>query len=775
MRPRPTTRSALVLLVVVGLGLPVQAAIAEGAPRADTRQPVSINVLSSRPDLVTGGDAVVEVRLGGRTSRPRVDIGGRDVSAAFRTRPGGTYRGLVTGLALGSNVVTARAPDGAGARLVLTNHPTAGPIFSGPQLQPWTCRDGALDASCRRQVSYELVYRSTDPVHDETCNAVPDTVTDLVPQATPPPCFQPYDAANPPSDVAMTTTDEGVEVPYVVRVERGTVDRDAYLVAVLFDPAQPWDRWSPQRGWNRKLVIKHGSSCGASYGEGKAPDVLDEARAISKGFAVMSTALNNSGHNCNPVLQAESMFMAKEHVIETYGDVRFTMGRGGSGGALAQQWVANAYPGLYDGLLLGQSFPDGWSTGQEIEDCALLHSYWGDPERWGPGVAWTPAQQAAVTGHGSVSVCHAWTTVFGYQELLDPALGRSCGVPTSKRYSRVDNPAGVRCSLQDYTVNVLGRRAGDGFARRPYDNVGIQYGLQALRAGLIAPAQFADLNAAVGSHDIDYVAQQTRTAADPGAVETAYRSGLVNQGDAMDDVAIIDSRGTNSAEIHHHVRTMSMRARLDRSNGHHDNHVSWWGPVATSGDRTFGSAAFDTMNAWLTAIEADRRPGTRLEKLRRNRPELAVDRCTDGSGNDVPEQACAVPDGTPRIAAGAPLTDDVLACTLIPLDRGADYGAVPFTDEQWERLVAAHPQGVCDYSGPGRGRRATQPWLSYAAGPGGQPLGAPARSQPVAGPVAPAVAVAQERQLPATGPALPLAAFAALTMLAACAVRYGRR
>ena len=33
----------------------------------------------------------------------------------------------------------------------------------------------------------------------------------------------------------------------------------------------------------------------------------------------------------------------------------------------------------------------------------------------------------------------------------------------------------------------------------PWDNVGVQYGLKALRDGLITPAQFLDLNANVGS------------------------------------------------------------------------------------------------------------------------------------------------------------------------------------------------------------------------------------------------------------------------------------
>ena len=68
----------------------------------------------------------------------------------------------------------------------------------------------------------------------------------------------------------------------------------------------------------------------------------------------------------------------------------------------------------------------------------------------------------------------------------DPS--RSCpGVPAEKVYDAKTNPKGVRCSLQDYMVNVFGRRKKDGFAGRPFDNVGIEYGRKALVAGKIVP------------------------------------------------------------------------------------------------------------------------------------------------------------------------------------------------------------------------------------------------------------------------------------------------
>ena len=67
--------------------------------------------------------------------------------------------------------------------------------------------------------------------------------------------------------------------------------------------------------------------------------------------------------------------MAKEHIITAYGTVRYTIGTGCSGGSLAQQWIANAYPGVYQGILPTCSFPDAWSTATQFLDYHLLLAY----------------------------------------------------------------------------------------------------------------------------------------------------------------------------------------------------------------------------------------------------------------------------------------------------------------------------------------------------------------------------------------------------------------
>jgi hypothetical protein len=672
---------------------------------------VQIRVLSNRADLVSGGDAFTQVELpaGADPAKLKVDVDGRDVSGEFAVRPDGRDLGLLKDLKLGDNVVTAKLPDGRGAHLTIANHPIGGPVLAGPQIQPWTCFAGALDAQCNRPVEYSFYYKSTGGG-----------------------ALQSYDPDNPPADVATTTTDQGKTVPFIVRQETGTIDRDQYRAAVLFDPKKPWAPTMPQDGFNHKLVIFHGFSCDTAYEQADAPDVLNET-ALGRGFATMSHALDNAGHNCNIATEAESLIMTKEHVIDSYGSVRYTIGSGCSGGSLVQQQVANAYPGLYQGITPQCSFTDAWSSAMQYVDYQALRRYYENPAGWAPGVAWTPTQISGVEGHPDPANAVTFTSVIPSSG--DPS--RTCpGVAADKVYDAQTNPHGVRCSFQDYMVNVFGRRAQDGFAGRPADNVGVEYGRKALDSGAITPAEFVDVNSKVGSFDIDYNDIKTRAAADRPALERVYRSGAVDQADNLDQVPIIDLRGPDPGAFHDVYRTYVMRARLMREHGTAANQILWRGQVPLMGDANYADEAIVAMDGWLGAIEKDKRGIPLAQKVLKDKPASVVDRCTDGSGVDAPASVCdssvqAYSD--PRLEAGMPKADDTIKCNLKPMRR-SDY-KVTFTDADWAALQKTHPDGVCDYSKPGVDRVPTTPWQTYQDKSGkvvygGRGLGAVPLSKP---------------------------------------------
>ncbi len=579
-----------------------------------------------------------------------------------------------------------------------------------------------MDKQCNQPAEYSWLYQSTGGEGLEE-----------------------YDPENPPSDVATTKTDQGNEVPFIVRVETGYQDRDQYQIAVLFDPEQPWAPWAPQKGWNHKLLITHGSSCGIDHQAGTAPSVTSDTVAtdgasvgsssptvaLSRGFAVMSTALNHAGHNCNIVTQAESMIMAKERLVEQYGRIRYTIGTGCSGGSLTQQQVANAYPGIYQGILPQCSFPDAWSTGQQLAAYHLIREYVEDPTRWAPGVVWTPAEIAAIEGHPN----HVNSIVFDsiyWTSLADPT-NACAGVSESERYHPVNNPGGARCTLADYMINVFGPRrkplwgeqeqsVGHGFAGLPLGDVGVEFGLGALLDGTISPAQFVDLNVKVGGADIDLNPTTERLAADRTALRRAYRSGAINTTSNLDQVAIIDLRGPDPGAFHDAYRTWAIRARLEREHGTFANQVIWFGQVALIGDPNYTTEGLLAMDRWLAAVEKDKRRVPLSQKLIDDRPADLQDRCSQIPGVEavnVPGigQVCSNTQvqtvyGTPATVAGESIATDTNECRLKPLTR-TDYGSVTFTDAQWTTLQQVFPTGVCDWSRPGIAERNTIPWLTY--------------------------------------------------------------
>ena len=693
---------------IIGALLAMTALIAGcgGSASSSTLLAPTIKVLSNRADLISGGNALIEVTPppGVNPATLRESVGATDVTSMFAVRPNGRYMGLVTGLATGPNVLTASAGDGASSSITITNYPAGGPIIYGPQVQPWSCDAGSVDSQCNRPAVFSYKYISTN------ANLVG---------------FQVYDPDHPAADVAFTTTDQGQSVPFIVRIETGVQDRDYYNIAVLFDPTKPWAPWSPQAGWNQKLMVMHGAGCGMGYAQynGLAGRSILDQYALSHGFAVMSVALNDSGHNCNLAVQAEAMMMAKQHLIETYGEVLYTVGWGQSGGALAEQWIANAYPGIYDGIIVGMAFPDAGSTLLETEDCALLRNYFS-----GPGSTWTPAEQAAAAGHPNTpgvgdAVCQNWVDLFGFNKALNPALGLTpvdpiitaatgtsptalggCDAPAPLIFSS-QNITGVRCDLQDYMVSIVGRRQVDGYANRAYSNTGIQYGLSALISGQITQDQFISLNAKIGSHDINYTYQQSRAVADADALAASYRSGLVNEANGMASVAIIQIRGIDTTTIHHQYRAWSIQARLDRANGGHGNMALWYN--AGSQDE-----AYDAMDKWLSAVKADTSSQSLSQKIVADRPAQAGDRCGSQSGTGLTMQQCSgIADGSVRMAAGEDIHDDIIECQLTPLNR-LSY-SVPFTDAQWVQLQAIFPNGVCDWTKSGSGQQSTQPWQTY--------------------------------------------------------------
>src|SRR5262249_10232307 len=160
--------------------------------------------------------------------------------------------------------------------------------------------------------------------------------------------------------------------------------------------------------------------------------------------------------------------------------------------------IIDAFPGLFDGALIENTFPDALSIALSAMDAHLLTHYFSVTE---PGT-FTEAQQVAVSGYQS---SRAWYDAASQVDRTDPVPHRidvegyvsavwSPNVPMSMRYDPIANPEGARPTIWDVSRNIYGIEPTTGAALRVFDNVGVQYGIASLNAGLITKMQFLDLN-----------------------------------------------------------------------------------------------------------------------------------------------------------------------------------------------------------------------------------------------------------------------------------------
>ena len=676
-------------------------------------QGLSIEVLSSFPELVTGGDALVKIT--GASTAPNVTVGASDVSAAFVADGSGGWIGLVDGLVDGDNALAVSAGGGQ-ATLTLANHPVNGTLFAGPQQTPFVCENEthglapATDASCAAPTITGYNYRSTGGT------------------------WRPFDLNGPrPTDIDKTTTTDGKTVPLINWYEKGIINRSAYVISLLHDPAAgplPTPVGN-ETGWNGKLMMSHRGGVRAGFHQGRAIGTLDPERGyvggennnlheslIRAGYAMAGGSLMVTGTTTDHVVQAETSAKIKERFIELFGPPEFTISMGTSGGSMSQHLIAQSYPGLYDAILPWRSYSDVLTFQTPLNDCNLLVNYFEGTE-----TRWTDIQKREVSGKLTFGYCTGPAKQFPN---LSPDNCDSSVVDA--KTSEPEKWKDVRCTYQDNLVNVYGIDPETGFARSPSDNVGVQYGLQAFNDGIISFDQFVELNARLGGHDINgVIVPGQRARADPDAVRTAYETGRLNTGQGgLRNIPILDVRGYTdgictvgpcpprdpaNVDVHDGYHTLVTRARLLKANGHADNHVR----IATHevGHRGPGSIlgvvsaqAVAQVDKWLTDMLADTSDMPEARKVAAHRPADLVDACytaADAKITNMDRCAELFPIASDaRLVAGAPLANDVLKCTLKSVDPN-DY-LVSLSAAQLGALQRIFREGVCDWSRPGVGQ-----------------------------------------------------------------------
>lgn len=707
MRGIPRVLLACLCCLLLGRASVVLAA----GPTPDSWR-IEPQVLSSRADMVSGGDVLIRVPvpLTLPPSAIRVMLGEADITSRFSVTRNRLLIARLTGLPVGAAKLEVWVGQERAGAINLLNHPVSGPIFSGPQEQPFLCQTmefrlpggnslgEPLDAHCSVDTRVDYFYRSSAEVGVGLKPLSPE---------------QPE-----PTDIASIIL-QGESVRYIVRLQTGTVNRAIYQIATLHDPYRdesvaPWHAWP---GWNNRLVYAFGGGCNGGWNRqgSTVGDVLNRY-LLEQGYAIASSSLNVFGNNCNEVLAAETMAMVKERFIESVGVPKFTVGWGCSGGSYQQHFIADGYPGLLDGIVPGCSFPDLLSSIVMLHDLTLVQRYF-EREDIPP---FDRDQQRAVAGVATRATLRHGDVQRGIKRIAVRGFVPD-GLAPESIFDPVANPQGARLNVFAHAANFLGRDPKSGASLRPLDNVGVQYGLQALRGGLISMEQFIDLNEKIGGYDDQGRPSAVRSHGSAQALAAAYRAGLLVGRGSLANVPIIDYRAyaddRDGGDLHLRYHSFAMRERLAQVSPGVANHIMFVEDMRYGlySDRSpLLREALRQMDVWLTAVADDRGEATQAEKVRRHRPADLLDTCMTRA--DTAEKVtetmhpisgkCAAlypAPAAPRAVAGAPLAGDTLKCSLKPLARD-DYPAM--TLAQWQRLQGVFAEGVCEWRAPGIGQAA---------------------------------------------------------------------
>jgi hypothetical protein len=733
-----------------------------------------IDALSSEPHQVSGGDALLRVTAGPLVdlSAVRVSVGGEDVTDRFTADPATrTLTGLVDGLQPGDNEIHARAgATGPLARLTVRNHPVEGPIFSGPHQYPFLCRTEQAelgqplvdnqDGEGMRVYALDADGDKTDEVvgWSRDCSA-PTQVRYFY--RTTGGAMAPFPTdGSVPGDLATTTTLDGGTVDFVVRRERGTINRFIYQIAMLAPVSEAVAGGDPDHSsWNGRVIYVFSGGVAIGHNQGTLVSGAMDPAALGLGYALIFSTGTRTNVHYNLQVGGETALMLKEHFIERHGVPRYTVGVGGSGGAI-QQYVYGQNHGsrVIDAAIAQYSYPDMVTQTIHVGDCELLEYYMDVTDGANPKWQDWENRTALIGLNASATVPNPYRggapgsteCVQGWRGLTPLALNPTWfSTSVDPLWQHMDPPGvvdTVHWTHWDDLRNIYGID-GSGFARSTWDNVGVQYGLRALRDGFLTPAEFLDLNARVGSWKAqaemvaegcpfvpaacvdpaqfdpwssrnmhlsadDGVTPAPRATGDRAAIRAIHDAGLVFTGDI--DIPVIDWRHylEDELDMHNSHQSFAARQRMLDFDGDAGNQVIWFTDARPQVAFDQTPEALLVIDQWMANIAADPEQG-----VAGNKPQLAVDRCFDTLGNEI-ARGDHVWDGilddqppgpctglfpiysTSRIVAGAPITGNVYACRLQPvaaaIARGG-YGDWQPTAAQRHRLEEIFPTGVCRY------------------------------------------------------------------------------
>ncbi|WP_256841154.1 DUF6351 family protein [Ornithinimicrobium cryptoxanthini] len=333
--------------------------------------------------------------------------------------------------------------------------------------------------------------------------------------------------------LATTTLMDGTTVPYLIRHERGVLNRFIYSISMLAtedEVAQGGPEDGDDTLWNGRLLFQFQGGVGIGHTQGRYDERGPRARAVKgdpdrlgMGYAVMYSTGTITADHYNLLVGGRTAVMVKDHFVATHGEPDYTVGLGGSGGGIQQYVYAQNHPDLLDALVPQVPYPDMTTQTIHVGDCALLDR-WMDLEA-ADGGHWADwEERKKLQGLNSIEgyLGDNAEALNGAKDLLQATLGvdlpRQTGsseclegwlgllpLAMNPLYGSEtnwgllgDQVDQIERTHWDDAREAYGTDPETGYARSTWDNVGVQYGLRSVASGNMTPEQFLEVNAEVG-------------------------------------------------------------------------------------------------------------------------------------------------------------------------------------------------------------------------------------------------------------------------------------
>lgn len=474
----------------------------------------------------------------------------------------------------------------------------------------------------------------------------------------------------------------------IIRIETGTINRFIYVLAL---PVNKQDRpvaFNDSK-WNQKLIyrFKGGVGVGRKQGHVNINRLLYEHEGqLEQGYAVAFSTGTQTSNHYNIWLSEDTALRVKKQFSSRYGEPLYTIGIGGSGGAIQQYLLAQNHPGIIDAAIPLYSYPDMVTQVNYALDCELLEYYFDETSNDPLWKDWP--SRVMVQGSNAINgfknkygrlqgIAAMFNGNFskmptGASECTNGWRGPAHLINNPKFFSDYHEIAPSLMAKVDWShwgdlYNIYGTDE-HGLGKRFWENDGVQYGLQALKEGELSVAAFIELNRNVGgwkqtkdmqneffwhisgddsfkrlslwsqqnmTHDGNKVLA-SRTQGDAQAAMAAYQAGLVFLGFA--NLPIIDLRHylDHKLDMHHSMASFTSRQRINYAMGDSRHQLIWM----MERDDTLSKReairnlpindALRVLDQWIFNIRAN--PN---QSVADNRPDVARDRCYDKDHNII--------------------------------------------------------------------------------------------------------------------------------------------